>query len=77
MRDTIGGVLDLDALRTLASDDPAQAHAPRDRAETRRACVDLLSRGYSTGDVAAALRLSKSGVLALLAEAVPGAKRHG
>ena len=78
MANSIREALEAVALATVTDGEAAATeHFPRTRHETRAAAVSLLSRGYGLSDAAHALRLTRAGVLDLLAEAVPGAKRHG
>ena len=60
-RRSVPSALDWTALAALE-------HAPRSRAECRRAARDLLARGFGSQDVARALGTDVRSVLELLAE---------
>jgi hypothetical protein len=66
----IPGRVDGRALAMLFGDQPraATSHKPSNRHEFAAAARDLIGRGYSTGDVAHALGLTRPAVLDLLAE---------
>ena len=70
MTRNIPGVVDGAALAALLGDEPARAadNAPQTRPEFRCAAVEMLGRGMRLDDVAAALRISRQGVLDLLGE---------
>ena len=48
--------------------DDADRHAPQDRHDYMRAAADLATRGLTLDDIAAALRLTRAGVMDLLRE---------
>ena len=66
----IPGKVDNAALAALLGDEPARAadNAPQTRPEFRCAAVEMLGRGMRLDDVAAALRISRQGVLDLISE---------
>ena len=51
----------------MTDSDPAVQHRPHDRATLRAAAHELRSRGLTPRDIADALRLTESAVVALLA----------
>lgn len=48
--------------------DQADQHAPQDRHDFMRAAVELVGRGLTPDDIASALRITRRGVLELLAD---------
>lgn len=72
MRDIPGQLswarLALQVAEAMRASERATEHKPKDRREFAAACRDMVSRGYSTADVAHALNITVPGVLELLAE---------
>lgn len=67
----IPGVIDTRALGALLGDKPASAtdNAPQTRPEFREQATMMMGQGLKLDDIATTLRISRQGVMDLLAEA--------